>query len=302
MKVLITGATGFLARRLIHDLEGEHELVLLDRVDPREATVFVPGSYERAPLPFETEHRYLRAEILDPEAMRAALHGVEAVIHLAAATSGFPEQGVEIFRVNALGTYVVLDEARKAGVGRFLCASSINAFGTFGWRLSGREVQYERLPLTEDAPAMPEDPYSLSKLVNEETLAAFHRAYGLTTAAFRFAGVWSPAQYETALERGLEPTEAWSQDLYQWGHAWDITYGLKQALEHPKLPGYGVYTLAGSDTRCPEPTLELLERFQPQLTHTLKEPLEGRTALLSIERARAAFGYDPRYRLEGAVR
>src|SRR5437773_2119301 len=80
--------------------------------------------------------------------------------------------------------------ARLAGVRRFFCASSINAFGTFFWRLSGKPVIYRKLPLDESFAPVPEDPYSLSKWVNELTCDAFHRAYGITTAAFRFAGIW----------------------------------------------------------------------------------------------------------------
>jgi nucleoside-diphosphate-sugar epimerase len=85
------------------------------------------------------------------------------------------------------------------------------------------------------------DPYSLSKLVNEETCAAFHRAYGITTAAFRFAGVWHDKMYRERIAEGLPLTTEWSDLLYQWVHVKDLVHGLRQALEAPELPGHGVY-------------------------------------------------------------
>ncbi len=297
MKVLLTGTAGWLARVVAKELEAAgHELRLVDCVDPAAATIFVPGQLERIHQPLTTHWPYVRANITDLAAMREAAEGMEAVIHLAAVTDGLPEHGQRIMEINVVGTYVVLDAARQAGVRRVLAASSINAFGTFAWRLSGKPAPYDRLPLDEGFVPVVEDPYSLSKLCNEETCAAFHRAYGLTTAAFRFAGVWTEELYDQR-RRNMTATTQWEDWLYSWVHVADIAGGLRRALESPSLPGCGVYTLGAADTTCPEPTMEILTRFRPDLAKTVKLPLPGRAPLLSIDRARQAFGYAPRYRL-----
>lgn len=300
MNILITGAAGFVSRALVQELERvspQHEVLLLDRVQPQDATVFVPGSDERQASPLDvTAHRYIQAEILDEAALAQAMTGVDAVVHLAAAVSGYPDGGIHTFRVNALGTYMVLDVARRQGVKRVLVASSINAFGTFYWRISGKPITYERLPLDEDVRPVPEDPYSLSKLVNEETCAAFSRAYDLSTAAMRFGVVWSREMYEHALHAGLPPTTAWSDDLLSWVHIDDIACGLRQALEAPTLPQSGVYILSGADTRCPEPTLDVIARLRPDLL-PITRPLTGRAPLLAIDHAYQAFAYAPGFRL-----
>lgn len=301
MRVLVTGACGLVARALLRELGDRHELRLLDQTLPEEATTFSPGSFERRPDPLRASWPFVQAEITDVPAMRAAMEDIEAVIHLAASVSGRPEVGVETFTTNALGTFVVIDAARLVGVKRFLCASSINAYGTIYWRLSGKPPEYKTLPLTEDFPPVPEDPYSLSKLVNEETCAAFHRAYGMTTAAFRFASVWTDEMYRRRLEEGLEPTQSWNDDLFQWVHVEDVARALRQALEDPMLPGHGVYTLAAADTRCPEPTMDILWRFRPDLAASLTRPLPGRSSLVSSDRARLAFGYSPRFALGGVA-
>jgi UDP-glucose 4-epimerase len=298
MKILITGACGFIGRNLIKELEQQHQLRLLDQNRPEEATVFAPSAPTgRALDPLQTDWPFIQAEITDAAAMEAACKDMDAVIHLAGEPRGLPDIGVETFRINALGTFVAVNAAHQAGVRRFMCASSINAYGTFYWRLSGKPAPYDRMPIDETFPPVPEDPYSLSKLVNEETCAAFHRAYGITTAAFRFAGVWSQEIYDQRMAEGLKLTEQWSDDLFQWVHVADVVSGIRQALEKSDLPGSGAYTLSAGDTRCLEPTMEILRKFRPDLAQHVTVPLEGRAPLLSIGLAQRTFGYAPRYRL-----
>ena len=296
MKILITGACGMVGQDLIKELETKHELRLVDQVLPEEATVFA-GAEGRVKAPFRTDFPFIRGDIMDAKTVRNAVKDIDAVIHLAASVTGLPEYGVKTINLNVVGTYLILNEAVKAGAKRFLCASSINAFGTFYWRLSGRPVEFKSLPLDETFEPVVEDPYSLSKLVNEHTCAAFNRAYGITTAAFRFAGIWSEDVYKKTIAEGLSPTAGWSDDLFQWVHIKDVVCGIRQALEEQNLPGFGVYTLGAADTRCPEPTMEILNRFRPDLVKILQKPIERREPLLAIEKARQAFGYEPVHKL-----
>jgi UDP-glucose 4-epimerase len=301
MRILITGSCGFIGRELIRELEGRHELQLLDSVRPEDATMF-GGAAGRIKKPLVTDWPFILADITDPEQVQAAVEGVDAVIHLAGEPRGLPEIGVHTFKTNALGTFVALDCAHRAGVGRFLCASSINAYGTIYWRLSGRPVDYMALPLREDHPTVVEDPYSLAKLTNEETCHAYHRAYGITTAAFRFSGVWSQERFEQFLTDGMPETTEWKEDLWNWVHLRDVVTGLRQAVEAPNLPGFGVYNLNAPDTRAAEPTEWLIRRFKPEYMSRLTEPLPGRTSLVSIKAAKSAFGYEPYFSLEGSQR
>lgn len=296
MNILITGACGLVARSVMAVLGQRHSLRLLDQVAPAEATMFA-GIGKRVAKPLNTDWPFLKAEITDPAAMLAAMDGIECVVHLAASATGFPEDGFITFRDNALGTFCVLDAARQAGVRRVFCASSINAFGTIFWRLSGRPAPYVSMPLTEDFEPVPEDPYSLSKLAVEHICAAFARAYGITAIAFRFAGVMSDDRYAETKSEGLPPTTEWNDTLYGWVHNLDVADGIRRAVEAPVLPRFGVYTLGAPDTRCPEPTMEILQRFRPDLAANVTAPLPGRAPLLAIDRARIAFDYTPSRRL-----
>lgn len=297
MKVLITGAFGMVGRALMQELEqAGHELRLMDMNEPDKATVFVPGQHERQLSPIRTRWPVVKGSILEIETVAKAVQGIDAVIHLAAAVTGLPEYGPDTMHTNCCGTYIVLDEARKVGVKRVLVASSINAYGCFYWRLSGKPPLYKKMPIDETYKVCFEDSYSLSKYVNELTCATFTRAFGITTAAFRFAGVRGHAQY-LEMKANMEATTAWSDDLYQWVHVEDVAHGLRQTLEHAKLPATGVYTLGAADTRCPEPTMEILQKFRPDLAKTVRNPQAGRWPLLSIRTAAKTFGYAPKYKL-----
>ena len=57
----------------------------------------------------------MQADITDEAAMLAAMDGIDAVIHLAGEPRGLPEIGVATFRDNALGTFVAIDTAQRAG-------------------------------------------------------------------------------------------------------------------------------------------------------------------------------------------
>ena len=109
---------------------------------------------------------------------------------------GLPEIAVHTFRSNALRTFVAIDAAQRSGVPRFLCASSINAFGTFFWRLSGKPAPYGTLPLDERLRPVPEDPYSLRKLVRDPTSVLSSATSALNCAMSSVAARRSAASAE----------------------------------------------------------------------------------------------------------
>jgi len=112
MKVLVTGATGFIGRRLIRHLLGAgHSVVAAVR---RPAPEFDPAHVTVAELRLD-----------DRDALARAMAGCGAVIHLAVATGTTSER--EAYEVNVVATEHLLAAARQAGVGRFLFASTISA-------------------------------------------------------------------------------------------------------------------------------------------------------------------------------
>lgn len=300
MKILITGAAGWLGRRVAAQLERDHELLLTDAADPAEATVFdgtAPGGRRRVPL--ETNWPYLRADLSDTAQLEPFVGQAEVVIHLAAIPVGDWGNLMATMQTNVMGTTGLLELVRKLGVRRFVNASSINAYGTFFWRVSGLAPVWRELPLTEAEKPMPEDPYSLTKFLTEEIGHAYNRAFGVEVVNLRFAGVLSNASYEKRMNDGLPPTDVFPADLGQWVHEDDVAAGIVLAATVPTVTSAPIVLGAG-DTKLPEPTMDVIRRLRPDLEPYITEPMPGRAPMLSITRARTRLGYAPRFSFEQA--
>lgn len=149
MLVALTGATGFIGRRLLHDLpaRGYKLRALLRR--PTE----VPGDCVSAVI----------GDIAKPYNMAAALADVDAIIHLAGISqeaSGIPEDDYRA--LDAAASIRLAQAAQRAGIKRFIFISSVRA-------QAGPTSDYV---LTEDTEATPTDAYGRAKLAAERGIAA----------------------------------------------------------------------------------------------------------------------------------
>lgn len=182
MRVLVTGGCGFIGRhvvkRLLEDLS--NEVVNLDAL----TYAADPGAF--AALDGDARYRFVRGDICDPAAVRSAIEGCEAVIHLAAET--FVDRSLhrasEFVKTNVLGTQELLAAARNAGVSRFVHVSTDEVYGSVS---SGRAV--------EESPLAPTSPYSASKAGSDLlALAAFH-SYGQDVVVTRCTNNYGPNQF-----------------------------------------------------------------------------------------------------------
>jgi UDP-glucose 4-epimerase len=127
----------------------------------------------------------VQGSILDDDALDEAFRGAHSVIHLAARPS-VPRSiadPVTAHTVNATGTLMVLEAARRHGVNHVMVASSSSVYGS-----------NPALPKTEDMTLRPMSPYAASKLATETYTVAWASSYGMDTLAFRFFNVFGPLQ------------------------------------------------------------------------------------------------------------
>jgi nucleoside-diphosphate-sugar epimerase len=279
MRVLITGASGYVAKYVIEDLEGDHELVLLSRRHPSEGRF---GTQTKAP--------FIRGDLTSMEDCRRAVEGVDAVAHIGAIGHPTPET----FGNNSVSTYNLLEAAREAGIGRFIFASSNCALGHC-FRTSGHPFEAEYFPFDEQHPSRIEENYGLSKKTNELTLESYTRAYGMTTVAMRLNWCWGEREYAWRREQPFDPAKH-TGGFWAYVDMRDVAQAFRKALERPReeLPPYGAYFISAADTMADEPSAELVARFYPQHTN-LASKMSGHDTFFSWQAARGAFGYEPQH-------
>jgi UDP-glucose 4-epimerase len=176
-RILITGGAGFIGSNLARLALASPEVtgvVVLDDLSTGDRTN-LDG------LDVEFHH----GSITDPAALEKAFAGVDAVAHLAAMAS--VPQSIDdpmgCHHINATGTLLVLEAARRHGVGQVVAASSSAVYGA-----NPAPVKSEREWVR------PLSPYAVSKLATEQYLLAYQTCYGLSTMAFRFFNVYGPGQ------------------------------------------------------------------------------------------------------------
>jgi uronate dehydrogenase len=177
--IVVTGAAGAIGRPVCDELlrRGHH----------------VRG-FDRVPTPWLRDA--VVADLLDREAVRAAVGGADALVHLAAEPDDADFSLLE--GPNVRGLFHVLDSARQAGLGRVVLASSIQVLGTW-WEPGPRPAS------TRDA--LPGNHYALTKVWAEQMGEMYARLYGLSVIAARVAFmVRGPEEARRLAQRALFDT------------------------------------------------------------------------------------------------
>jgi nucleoside-diphosphate-sugar epimerase len=273
MKILVTGASGFVGKHAIQELEKAHELRLFSRRHPRDGR-------ER----FDTKHPFMAGDLRDRAAVRKAVEGMDAVAHIGAN----PWFSPETFDINANGVYNVLEAMRESGVKRCAIAGS-------DWGVDKSDqgpVVPAYVPVDEAYPCRPHDHYGLSKVVGEQVAEMYSREHGLIVATMRITGVWRPERTrEYGREDRRNAAEGAAQYWWSYVDVRDVARAFRMAIEAPGLPPNGAYFLTAPDTVIDEPTMEAVRRFWPGVR--VNREIPGRGSVLSWENARKAFGWEP---------
>jgi UDP-glucose 4-epimerase len=171
-RVLVTGGSGFIGRRLVRALlEAGADVTVADlRKFPDDAVPTVVG------------------DLCDPSVVEAAVSPrTDVIIHLAAVTRVLLsiEDPVGTHALNVDATAGLLEQARRKDVGAFVLASTNAVTGDVG-----------RATITEQIPLRPLTPYGATKAAGEMLLGAYAACYGMTGCALRFSNVYGPGMAE----------------------------------------------------------------------------------------------------------
>lgn len=311
MRVLLTGASGFIGATATEALGDRHEIVGLDRVAPKERFDDLPG-YEAT--------SYRLVDILDRAELRRTIVEAEpdAIVHLAARAR--VDDGVRdpvgTYRVNVEGTINVLEAAAACpDLQKCVVISSEAVYGPV-----------ETYPTPEHlGPGKPNTAYGASKGAADLLAQQFPGVNVIVARSAMGAGPRSsPAEQVTAkfIQNVLlgKPLRFPAESLFRPGlrdasffhptrdvsAAWNFVTGLGQILETPRA--HGVYNL-GSGREVSIHTLaeEVIDALgQGEIlydeAYRYREGEVGLRTFLDISRARKDFGYDPRVSLKACIR
>jgi nucleoside-diphosphate-sugar epimerase len=206
-------------------------------------------------------------------------------VHFAAVPRMLLSPDPEIWRVNVLGTYNVIEAAVKAGVRKIVIASSET---TYGICFADGRVDPPSLPLTEDMSVVPMDTYGTSKRVNEVTAESLARRSGADIYALRIGNVIEPQEYASLLPRWFANPGTRRRNAFNYVDARDLARIVERCLDKDGL-GFQVFNACNSVNGMNLPNAELLARFFPSVPVT--RPLEPWEGLMSNRKAREILGF-----------
>ncbi len=290
MRLLVTGGLGFVGANLA--------AALVERSGMR-LRILDNGSVGsvRGPLA-DRRIEVQRGDILDVHAVAAAASGVDAIVHLAAATGvveSFRDPRAH-WRANVDGTLLLLEAARAAGVRRFVFASSNAVVGA------------QPSPLDEAMAARPISPYGAGKLAGEALCAAWAHAFGLETVSLRFSNVYGPhSEHKGSVVAAFLGRARAGGGLVVHGdgsqtrdflHVEDLCESIRLALDRGR-PGSVLHIGSGQETPIAALAKKVSRLVEADLGVAV--PIEFAPArpgdvprnCASIARARAELGYAP---------
>jgi len=304
-KYLVTGAAGFIARRVIEKLtDAGHQVVGIDNLNDSYDVRLKEWRLNK--LSSIKKFTFIKDDICRTGAFEdiSAKHAdFDAVIHLAARAG--VRQAVEMPEVyvqtNAAGTLNVLEWCRKTGVKKLVMASTSSIYGA-----------NPPLPTPEDADSShPLQIYAASKKAAEVMAYTYHHLFGLDTTVLRFFTVYGPAgrpdmvmfRFAKWVAEGtpVQVTGDGSQ-MRGFTNLEDIADGVIKAL---KPLGYEIINLGGHETISISELLTKIETLlgkKAVIEYIPRHPADVEANWADVSKARELLGWQPSVSLDEGIK
>jgi dTDP-glucose 4,6-dehydratase len=300
MRLLVTGGAGFIGSNLV-------DLILRERADVEVAVLdlltYAGNLANLGHAEEDPRFSFTRGDICDGPVVRKLMAGVDGVLHLAAEShvDRSIEEAAPFIRTNVLGTQVLLDAAREAGVSRFLQVSTDEVYGELPWvdPETGKDESGAPVPppiprFTEATSLNPRSPYSASKTAADLLVLSYHTTFDMDVVIARGSNNYGPRQYPEkliplmvthALEGKPLPVYGDGLNVRDWIHVEDFCRGIMAAFEKGR-PGE-IYNFGGN-----------AERTNLQVVRGILASLDADPDLLTFVEDR--LGHDRRYAMDFA--
>ncbi len=282
-KIMVTGGCGFIGCNFVRYILGRYPDVKVVNLD---ALTYAGSQANLRDVEDDPRYSFIKGDIADPDAVRQAMNGADAVVHFAAESHVDRSiEGPAVFvRTNVVGTQVMLDAALEFRPDVFVQISTDEVYGSLG--PEGR--------FSETSPLTPNSPYSASKAGADLIALAYNHTYGLPVVVTRCSNNYGPYQFpekliplfiNNALKDRPVPLYGDGLNVRDWIHVVDHCRAVDMVMRSGR-PGE-VYNI-GAD--CEKKNIEI--------TRAILEALGKPETLISYVKDR--LGHDRRYAIDSA--
>ena len=300
MNVLVTGGCGFIGANFVQQ---QRRLYPQDRLIVLDALTYCGNLRNLEPLSGDRGLRFVKGDICDGDLVGKLLleEEIDAICHFAA--ESHVDRSIlgplPFVQTNVVGTTVLLDAARNAGIGRFVHVSTDEVYGT----LSPSDP-----PFTESTPLAPRSPYAASKAASDHLALAYAHTYGMPVIVTRCSNNYGPYQFPekliplmilSAMADKPLPVYGDGQQVRDWIYVADHCAGIDAALRRGQ-PGE-VYNFGGRaecrNLQMVHSILALLHKPQSLIRFVADRPGHDRRYAIDSQKAEQQLGWQARWTL-----
>lgn len=293
-RILVTGAAGFIGTNFVRRVlavRPDWHVVAFD------ALTYAGNLRNLAGLAATRRFDFVRGDICSAAELGPVFETPVAGVFNFAAESHVDRSilgAAEFIRTNVLGTQVLLEQCRAAGVPRFVQVSTDEVYGSLG----------PEGAFTEDCPLAPNSPYSASKAAADLLVRAYHVTHGLPMVITRCSNNYGPYQFPekviplfvtNLLEGRQVPLYGDGLNVRDWIHVWDHCDALLAVFERGTV---GEVYNVGADNELTNlaltrSILAALDRDESHVKHVKDRPAHDRRYAIDATKIRSTLGWKP---------
>jgi UDP-glucose 4-epimerase len=273
MRILVTGGCGLVGRYVVDKLAQSNNVDTLD-VKPS----------------MRKDCTHFAVDILDLRTLQTIVRDYDAVVHLAGIPHPLNNPAEEVFRINTLGTFNILESCTAAKIKRLVFMSSES---TLGFAFSSTRIAPLYLPIDEDHPLRPQDPYGMSKLAGELLCRGYSARSATETVCLRAPWIWVPEEKERKFYRQLiDEYPKWYKNLWAFIHVEDVVDAVVCALTAKLQIGHDIFFISAGENWTGKESRELARQFYPE-TRQFRSNFKGSASFITSSKVQKALDFIP---------